>query len=131
MKSIEDLEVFKKVHVLTLKLYKITAKFPQEEKFGLISQIRRASSSVGANLMERCHRINRKEFRQFVGIARGSIGELKYHLLLAKDLEYIKEDLYQQIKEEINVISKMLYGLIQSLTHTHTDHRHWRSDQCE
>ena len=122
MKSIEELEVFKKVHILTLKLYKITASFPQEEKFGLISQIRRASSSVGANLIEGSHRINKKEFRQFVGIARGSIGELKYHLLLAKDLGYIKEDLYRQIKEEINIISKMLYGLIQSLTHT--DNRH-------
>ncbi len=83
--SAEDLEVFKRAHSLTLKIYQITKNFPSEEKFGLISQMRRASASICANLMEGSHRLNRKEFRQFVGIAKGSAGELKYHLLLSKD----------------------------------------------
>ena len=80
--SVEDLDVFKLAHALTLELYKITASFPVEEKFGLVSQIRRSSSSICANLMEGSHRNNTGEYRQFAGIARGSTGELKYHLLL-------------------------------------------------
>ena len=66
--SVEDLVVFKKSHQLTLDLYNLTKKFPADEKFGLISQIRRASSFICANLMEGSHRNNRKEYRQFVGI---------------------------------------------------------------
>ena len=113
--SVEDLVVFKKSHQLTLDLYNLTKKFPADEKFGLISQIRRASSSICANLMEGSHRNNRKEYRQFVGIARGSVGELKYHILLAKDLGYI-DDSYNMFIEEINSISKMLFRLKNSLT---------------
>ena len=83
--SVEDLKVFQDSHALTLALYKITKDFPSDERFGLISQIRRASSSICANMIEGSHRNNKNEYRQFVGIARGSVGELKYHLLLAKD----------------------------------------------
>ncbi len=118
--SVEDLDVFKKSHILTLKLYEHTKQFPSEEKYGLISQIRRASSSVCANLMEGSHRNNIGEYRQFVGISRGSIGELKYHLLLAKDLNYIDIEDFEKIYNEINIISKMLYGLLQSLAQTQT-----------
>ncbi len=74
----EDLEIFKKAHKLTLYLYKLTEDFPKSEQFGLTSQIRRAASSICANLMEGSHRHSSKEFRQFVGIANGSAGELKY-----------------------------------------------------
>ena len=127
MKSVEELEVFKRAHMLTLELYKSTSKFPSEEKFGLISQIRRASSSICANLMEGSHRINTGEFRQFVGISNGSIGELKYHILLAKDLNYIDLEKYNFLNQEINIISKMLRGLINSLTqktNTNTSNQH-------
>jgi len=133
MKSVEELDVFKKAHMLTLELYKCTATFPSEEKFGLVSQIRRASSSICANLMEGSHRINTNEFRQFAGIANGSTGELKYHLLLAKDLNYIDKDKYNFLNQEINVISKMLRGLINSLsqrsstTSTNTNYQHKNS----
>lgn len=80
----------KRSHKLTLNIYKITERFPQTEKFGLVSQMRRASSSICANMMEGSHRLNRKEFRQFTGIAKGSAGELKYYILLAKDIGYIE-----------------------------------------
>lgn len=118
--SVEDLEVFKRSHKLTLKLYDYTKQFPLDEKYGLISQIRRASSSICANLMEGSHRNNIGEYRQFVGISRGSAGELKYHLLLAKDLNYIDTEEFKTIYGEINTVSKMLHGLSQSLTQTHT-----------
>lgn len=122
--SVEDLKVFQDSHALTLALYKITKDFPSDERFGLISQIRRASSSICANMIEGSHRNNKNEYRQFVGIARGSVGELKYHLLLSKDLEYIDTKHYENIINKINSISKMLYNLIKSLEkpHTHTPH---------
>ncbi len=114
--SVEDLEVFKRGHHLTLKIYKISSKFPSEEKFSLTPQMRKSASSIGANLLEGSHRLNRKEFRQFVGVARGSTGELKYHLLLAKDLGYIGGEQYQILRNETEVVSKMLTGLAKSLT---------------
>ncbi|AEH44617.1 hypothetical protein Thein_0738 [Thermodesulfatator indicus DSM 15286] len=115
IKKTEDLEVFKMAHRLTLELYKLTGKFPKSEKFALVSQIRRASSSICSNLMEGSHRHSSKEFRQFVGIANGSVGELKYHLLLAKDLGYLDESKYVELIEKVNQISKMLRSLSSSL----------------
>jgi four helix bundle protein len=116
IRTVEELEVFKKSHNLTLNIYKITESFPQTEKFGLVSQMRRESSSICANLLEGSHRLNRKEFRQFAGIAKGSAGELKYHLLLSKDLGYLKEGEYSTLISEIEQISIMLNGLVKSLT---------------
>lgn len=113
--KIEELDVFKKSHGLTLDLYRLTAQFPSEEKFGLTSQIRRASSSICANLIEGNHRNNKREYRQFAGISRGSAGELKYHLLLAKDLAYISENDFRKCDKTTDDISKMLHGLIKAL----------------
>ncbi len=70
VKSVEDLDVFKKAHKLTLEIYKASLRFPPDERFGLVSQIRRAAASIGTNLMEGGHRLSRAEYRQFVGIAR-------------------------------------------------------------
>jgi four helix bundle protein len=111
----EDLTVFKKAHELTLELYKITNNFPSDEKWGLIGQIRQAAASIGANLLEGSHRNSSREYRQFVGIANGSAGELKYHLLLGHDLKYVDDVQYEGLKNECDEISKMLRGLIKSL----------------
>ncbi|MFQ5963441.1 MAG: four helix bundle protein [Candidatus Scalinduaceae bacterium] len=116
IKSVEDLDVFKMAHELVLKIYKITKKFPDEEKFGLVSQMRRAVSSVPMNLMEGGHRLSSKEYRQFAGIANGSIGEFKYHILLSKDLKYLSNDIYHELRNTAEEISKMLMGLIKSLS---------------
>ncbi|MBI4650176.1 four helix bundle protein [Candidatus Desantisbacteria bacterium] len=115
MKSVEDLYVFKKAHALVLKIYELTEKFPSHEKFGLISQIRRSAYSVPSNLIEGGNRLGSKEYRQFVGIARGSISELKYQLMLSKDLKYISSEMFEEIKKEILEISCMLMGLANSL----------------
>lgn len=111
----EDLSVFRKAHELTLELYKITKNFPTDEKWELVSQIRRAASSIGANLMEGSHRNNTREYRQFAGIANGSAGELKYHLLLGHDLGYLGDAQYKELRSECDEICKMLRGLIKSL----------------
>ncbi len=116
IKSVKDLDVFKKAHKLTVSLYKNTKKFPKHEKYGIVNQIRRASSSINANLLEGSHRNTRGEYKQLVGIARGSVGELKYHLLLAKDLGYIPKEKYEIYEKEINEVSKMLNGLVKSLS---------------
>jgi four helix bundle protein len=116
IKCVEELEVFRKSHQLTLKIYDVTKGFPSSEKFGLVTQMRRASASIAANLFEGSHRINRKEFRQFAGISKGSTGEMKYHLLLAKDLGYVADNEYAILKNDLEEISKMLNGLIVSLS---------------
>ena len=112
----EDLTVFKRAHKFTLEVYKITEKFPKQEQWGLTNQMRRSSASICANLLEGSYRNNSKEYRQFVGIAKGSSGELKYHLLLAHDLGYLAQDEYTQLGAEIEEICKMLHGLVMSLS---------------
>src|SRR6056297_827736 len=116
VRSAKELDVFKKAHKLTIELYKETKKFPKHERFGIVNQIRRVSSSINANLLEGSHRNTKGEYKQFVGIARGSTGELKYHLMLAKDLNYLKENEYIKFDKLLNDISKMLRGLINSLS---------------
>jgi four helix bundle protein len=118
IKSVENLEVYKKGHNLTLDIYRVSKTFPSEEKFGLTPQIRRAAASICTNLMEGSHRLGKKVFRQFVGIAKGSVGELKYNLLLAKDLGYLSGQLYAGLRLEVEEISKMLNGLVKSLSDT-------------
>ncbi|MBM4141929.1 MAG: four helix bundle protein [Nitrospira sp.] len=105
MKSVEDLDVFKKSHLMVLRIYELTKRFPVDERYGLISQIRRAAYSIPSNLMEGSNRLGSKEYRQFVGIARGSAAELKYQLLLSKDLGYVPAEKYNEIEKEILEIS--------------------------
>ena len=93
MTTVEDLDVFKLAHQLALKTYAVTKKFPKEETFSLVDQMRRAAASVGMNLMEGAMRLGSREYRQFVGIARGSAGEVCYQLILARDLKYIRSRL--------------------------------------
>ena len=115
MKKVEELDVFKLSHSLALEIFEITKSFPEEEKFGFISQMRRAAYSVPINLMEGAHRLGSKEYRQFVGIAKGSAGEIKYQLLLVKDLKYISEDRYSNFKQKYERVSQMLTKLARSL----------------
>jgi four helix bundle protein len=115
MKSVEELDVFQLAHGLTLKVYRITADFPKEETFGLVSQMRRAASSVGMNLAEGSMRLNSGEYRQFVGIARGSAAEVSYQLLLARDLGYVTNETYQELRSDYDRVCQMLTRLGQSL----------------
>ncbi len=115
MKKVEELDVFKLSHSLVLEVFQLTKTLPGEEKFGLVSQMRRAAYSVPMNLMEGSHRLSSKEYRQFVGIARGSAGEMKYQLLLVKDLMYISEEGYSQLLPEYERVSQMLTKLAKSL----------------
>ncbi|HXX33170.1 MAG TPA: four helix bundle protein [Thermodesulfobacteriota bacterium] len=115
MKTVQELDVFKLSHSLVLEIFELTKSFPDGEKFGLVSQMRRAAYSIPMNLMEGGHRLNRKEYRQFVGIAKGSAGEMKYQLLLVKDLKYIIEDEYSELLSQYERVSQMLTKLAESL----------------
>ena len=110
-----ELDVFKLSHEMTLAIYEMTKNFPEEEKFGLISQMRRASYSVPMNLVEGANRLNSREYRQFVGIAKGSAGEVKYQSLLARDLKYIDDKTHDSFRSTYDRISQMLTGLAKSL----------------
>lgn len=113
--KVEDLDVFKLSHNLTLKVYPLTKNFPTDGKFGLIAQMRRSSSSIPTNIMEGAHRISRKEFKYFISIAKGSCGELKYQLYLSKDIKYLSTNDYNELNSECERISMMLTKLYQSL----------------
>ncbi len=113
--KVEELDVFKLAHELVLKTYKITANLSREEKCGLVSQMRRVSSSVPTNLMEGGHRFSKNEYKHFVSISKGSTGEMKYHLYLSKDLGYLEEKTYLEIRESYERVSMMLTKLYDSI----------------
>jgi four helix bundle protein len=116
MKSVEELEVFRLAHQLVLRIYQVTKRFPREEVFGLSAQLRRAAASVPANLAEGGSRLSRREYRQFVGVAKGSAAESSYHLLLAQDLGYVGSEEYHQLREQYDRVGKMLTRLSQALS---------------
>jgi four helix bundle protein len=112
---IEDMDVFKLAHELTLEVYRLTTAFPDAEKYGLVSQMRRAAASVCMNLAEGAHRFGTNEYRHFVGIARGSCGEIKYQLKLANDLSYLTEADCKDLSVRYERVSMMLTKLHSSL----------------
>jgi len=115
MKDFRKLNVWEKAHQLTLKIYKVTEKYPREELYGLISQIRRAGVSIPTNIAEGAVRSSDADFARFLYIALGSTSELEYLILLSQDLKFIKRELYTELNNEINEIKKMLISLIQKL----------------
>lgn len=117
MKShrIEDLKVWSKSMALVKEVYLITVELPNEERFGLLSQIRRCAVSIPSNIAEGAGRNNKNEFYQFLGIAFGSIYELQTQLQLLIDLNFISEAKIIPLKELLTEIQKMIYSLKTSL----------------
>lgn len=115
IKSFHDLEVWKLSHQLVLEVYKISKMFPKEENFRITSQLIRASYSVPSNIAEGMGRYTRKEFINFLTIARGSVEESKYLILLVKDLGYISEVIYSELTLKYDSLGKMINSLINSL----------------
>lgn len=110
----EDLEVWKKAHKLVLEVYNLTRDFPTEEKFGLVSQMRRAAISIPANIAEGFKKRTVKDKSNFYNIAQGSLEELRYYLILSKDLQYLQDS--QMLINRVEEIGRMLYGLICSIS---------------
>jgi four helix bundle protein len=115
MEDFKKLKIWSKAHELTLLIYQRTRSFPKDEMYGLTSQIRRASASIGANIAEGCGRRSDPEMRRFIQIARGSASELEYHLLLANDLHFLAPDEFAAMESKILEIQRMLAALAQRL----------------
>jgi len=115
VKDFKDLRVWSKAHSLTISIYKATRGFPKEELFGLTSQMRRAASSIGANIAEGSGRRSDGELTRFLHIARGSAAELEYHLLLARDLELLSDSTHSSLAKQTDEVQRMLTSLIQQV----------------
>jgi four helix bundle protein len=116
IKSYRDLTVWQKAHGLVLDIYRITNSFPNEEKFGLISQIRRAAVSVPANIVEGFRRKGKRDKVNFYNYAQSSLDELEYEMFLAQDLKYYQG--YNQIEQKIEEVARLLSGLIHSIVNS-------------
>jgi four helix bundle protein len=120
IRSFRDLFVWQRAHKLTLVIYKTTESFPTQERYGLTSQMRRAAVSVSSNIVEGFRRRSVKDSRNFYSIADASLEELKYQLLLARDLRYVEGERYEKILLLAEEVSKMLFGWSKSqLKNTH------------
>jgi four helix bundle protein len=111
----ETLPIYKESHKLVLMIYKVSKEFPKDETYGLTSQIRRSSVSIVANIIEGNSRGHKKEYLQFLYLSKGSLEETKYHLILAKDLGYLKKEEYDEIHTLTELVGKQLNGLIKYL----------------
>lgn len=115
MQDYRKLKVWERAHQLTLAIYKVTKAFPKEEQYGLTGQIRRACASVPANIAEGCGRNGTAELLRFLHIAMGSASELDYHLLLARDLQFLTDAAYEKLEAEVTEIRRMLNSFMQKL----------------
>ena len=115
MRNFRDLKVWQKAYALTLATYRATKTFPSEERFGLTSQLRRSSASIPANIAEGCGRSGEAELAGFFNIAMGSASELECHLMLARDLTFLKFDEYEHLANGVTEVKRMLKSFIQKL----------------
>src|SRR5262249_43078776 len=115
MKDFRDLKVWEKAHTLAISCYTVTANFPKNEIFGIISQIRRSGFSTAANIAEGCGRGGNAEFQRFLHVAMGSATELEYHLLLSKDLKLMAEGDHDRADAQVVEVKRMLGGLIMKI----------------
>jgi len=110
-----DLLAWQEAYKLGLMVYKVTSNFPKEEIFGITSQLRRAVTSIAANLAEGSTRQFPKEFRQFISISRGSLAEVETWLSFSKDLGYISEEKYKELSSQVQKAGNILFGLYKSI----------------
>ena len=114
-KSYQDLEVWKKGMILAREIYQITNEFPDDEKFGIVNQIRRAAVSIPSNIAEGHARSSTGEFMRFISIALGSVAELETQIIISEDIGYMKDDKKIYFLDLLDTIGKMLRGLYKSL----------------
>ena len=106
----EDLEVWQKAHICVLDVYKMAKGFPAEEKFGLIPQMRRAAVSIAANIVEGFKKRGQRDKAHFYNVAQGSLEELRYYLILSKDLGYIEDN--GAVLSSIDEVARMPHRLL-------------------
>jgi len=114
-RNYEDLNVWQEAINLVDEIYKITRKFPKEELYGLVSQMRRSAVSIPSNIAEGSERGSKKEFLHFLAISAGSLAELKTQMIISGRNELLTDKEAEEITEKIELVSKMLNGLRRSL----------------
>jgi four helix bundle protein len=115
MRNFLTLDIWKRSHILTLKIYKITKNFPKEETFGLISQMRRSATSIPTNIAEGCGRNTNPQFVQFLQISTGSCSELQYQIFLCKELFYYTEEVFYELDSDVNELRRMIFAYLSKL----------------
>lgn len=116
MRDYRKYKVWELGHEITLEVYKLTQNFPKQEMYGITSQMRRASSSIAANIVEGCGRESDAEFRRFLIIAQGSANELEYFTILSKDLGYIEESTFLKLNNKVDKNRRSINSLINKLS---------------
>ena len=111
----KNLEVWKLAYEFTKEIYKITKKFPKEERYAMTSQIQRASYSIPVNIAEGSGRHTNDSFKSFLSNAQGSCKEVECFLMLARDFSYISQFEFTQLNEKLDHIGRMLTNLMKSL----------------
>jgi len=111
IKNFTDLNAYKEAHKLVLIIYKFTAKFPKEERYGLIDQMHRAAISTTSNIAEGFSRNTIKDKCQFYTLAQGSLTELQSQLLISRDLSYLTKEDFNQIANQTVIVNKLINGL--------------------
>ncbi|WP_345032505.1 four helix bundle protein [Ravibacter arvi] len=115
MRDFTEFEFWRLSHLLTLEIYRLTKKFPKEETYGLVSQMRKAAFSIPSNIAEGCGRSSNAELKRFLIISAGSASELQYQVRLSKDLLHIDEHDYQKLTEQIISIRKLIFRYSEKL----------------
>ena len=115
VQSYRDLVAWDKAMELVTEIYRVTKKFPKEELFGLMSQLRRAAVSIPSNIAEGKGRLSKGEFRQFLGNARGSLAELETQVLIAQNLNYLDEAEGNGLLAMVEEAGKVLNGLLSAV----------------
>jgi len=115
LKNFSELKVWQKAHELVLDIYRVTDQFPDRERFGIVSQLRRAAVSIPANIAEGFGRRTTNELLQSLGISNGSLEETRYFLLLSGDLRLLGEADFNRLHRQCDSIAQMLNALRRSL----------------
>jgi four helix bundle protein len=124
MRNYKNYDVWTESHALVLFIYGQTApEIPREEKYELVSQMKRAAYSIPLNVVEGCGRNSDRDFTHFLDISLGSANELEYCILLMKDLSYLNSEQYELVNRKVSVVRAMLINLIKSIRESNSKRR--------
>ena len=115
MQNVRELKVWQKAHELVLAIYRVSAGFPSDERFGLTQQLRRSTTSVASNIAEGCGRGSDADFARFLYMALGSASEAEYQMLLAHDLKFLDRTAYGELTERVVEVKRMLSALTRTV----------------
>ena len=115
-KTFKDLECWQKAHEFVIAVYRVTKQFPEDERYGLTSQFRRAAVSIAANICEGYKKLSKADKLRFMNIAQGSLEECRYYIILSRDIEYIDQQTHDRLEFLINGASWKLNGYAEGIS---------------